>query len=57
MVKVYFQDGRNVEIDANGEDAVYYSDSNVLKIVAKDGTVLLFNWESICFVEGIGSYE
>ena len=57
MVKVYFKDGRMTQFDANGEDAVYYSDSNVLKITAKDGTVSLINWEGVLFVEGIDSYE
>lgn len=56
MVKVYFKDGRMTQFDANGEDAVYFSDSNVLKIQAKDGTVFL-NWEGVLFVEGIDSYE
>lgn len=53
MVKVYFKDGRMKQFDAYGENAVYYSDTNVLKITAKDGTVFLFNWEGVLFVEGV----
>lgn len=57
MVKVYLTNGKMIEIDADGADAVYYSDTQVLKVVDKMGTVRLFNWSSVDLVEGIDSYE